>query len=68
MWNLINKLNKENGDRLIDSRMTAIGGLVGGGIEEKGKWAHGQQCDDWWGKVAIRGLRGNIKKYSKNFF
>ena len=48
------KLNKQNRDRLIESRMRASGkGEVrGGGIKQKGKRTHrhGQQCgDSKWG-------------------
>ena len=48
--------------------MTASGGrLVGGGIEQKGKRAHGrgQQCGDCCGKESIRALNGNGKNIIK---
>ena len=43
MWNLVNKLNKQNIKRLIESRMTATGlrERGGGGTEQKGKRTHG---------------------------
>ena len=50
----MNKLNKQNRHRLIESRMTAmVGGVSLGdeGIEQKGKrtHGHGQQCVDYGG-------------------
>ena len=43
--------------------MTAIGEwhLGGGGIEQKGKRTHGQQCGDYWADGGIKGLNGNGK-------
>ena len=50
MWNLINKLNKQNTDRLLETRMAAMGGREDGGpeITQKGEKTHGhrQQCGD----------------------
>ena len=35
----------------MDSGMTASeGGARGGRFEQKGKWTHGQECGDCWGK------------------
>ena len=53
--------------------MTAsLGGgeVEGGGIEQRGKRAHGhgQQCGDYLGAGGIRGLKCNGKKYNKDFF
>ena len=48
MWN--NKLDKKNGDRLIDGEQKTAGGrLGGGGIEQKRIkiHGHGQQCGDY---------------------
>ena len=59
----MNKLNKQNRDRLIESKLTTVGeGLVCGGIEHKGKRTHEheQQCviaDE----SGIRGINGNGK-------
>ena len=68
-WNLVNKLNywtnEQNRKRLIDIRVTAIGGgrLEGKGIEQKGKrtHVHGQQCGDCREEGGIRKLNGNGK-------
>ena len=49
MWNLMNKLNKRNRERLRESRLTALGGVLGGGgIKQKRLRTHGpgQQCGD----------------------
>ena len=48
MWNWMNKLNKQRRDRLVESRLTALGvggRLWGGGTKQKGKRTHGQV---WW--------------------
>ena len=61
MWNLwTNWTNKKNRDRLIYGEQMIVSGgrgakgveesLGGGGIEQKGKNAHEQQCADCWGQ------------------
>ena len=47
--------------------MTAsLGGVLGGGgIKQKGKRTHGQQCADCWGERGIRGLNGHGKNIIK---
>ena len=68
LWNLVNKSNysKQNGDRLIESGMTAIeGGILGGRrIKQKGKRTHGQQCGDC---RRYKGAKWQLKKYNKMF-
>ena len=46
----------------------AGGSLGSGGTEQKGKRTHehGQQCGDCWEERDIRGLKGNVKKHSKD--
>ena len=63
----MNKLNKQNRDRLIDGeQMTASGGgmLQGGGIQQKGKstHGHGQQCGDCGGEE----IKGTKRSWGKN--
>ena len=44
MWNLLNKLNKQNRDRVIDGEQadsSGGSGLGGGGMAQKGKRTHG---------------------------
>ena len=64
MWNLMKWTNKENGDRFIESRLTALGGWEGGGREQNGKrtCGHGPQCGDYGGNGVIRELNDNGKK------
>ena len=54
-------------DSQIESRLTAKGwGWLGGeGMEQKGKWTHGQQCHDCRGEEGIRGLYANGKNTMK---
>ena len=42
-----------------------MGRLGGGGIEQKGKRTHGQQCGDCRGQGNIRGINGNVKNTIK---
>ena len=67
----MNKLNKQNIKRLIESRMTATGlrERGGGGTEQKGKrtHGHGQQCGGCSGGGVIVGINGNRKNIIKIF-
>ena len=60
----------KNRDRVIvrEQMTAAVGGLEGGGIEQKGKRTrgHGQQHGDCWVEGSIRGLIGNGGKYNKD--
>ena len=50
----MNKLNKQNRDTLIISRMTAKRGRVAGGRikqKEKRTHRHGQMCGDYGGEI-----------------
>ena len=53
----MNKLNKQNRDRLTDGEQddSQWGGVRGGAIEQKGKrtHGHGQQCGDCWEEGSI---------------
>ena len=57
------KLTRKMGtDSLMETWVTALGGLLrGGGTEQKGNRTHrhGQQCGSCWGEVGKRGLNGN---------
>ena len=65
MWNLMNKLNKENGDRLIYRHQAdSWGGRIEvGRTKQNQKRTHGQgqQCGDCAGE-GIKGLNGNEKR------
>ena len=50
----------DGGQRTASGR-GGVGMFGGGGIEQKGKRTHGQQCGDCWGEEGIRGLNGNGK-------
>ena len=64
----MDQTKKQNRNRLRESRLTALGGMVrSGGIEQKRKrtHGHGQQCSDCWEGGGIMGLNDNGKNTIK---
>ena len=64
----MDQTKKQNRNRLRESRLTALGGMVrSGGIEQKRKrtHGHGQQCEDCRVVGDIRKINDNGKKIIK---
>ena len=64
MWNQLNKLNKQNRDRLKrEWADSSLAGEWGDGTEQKGKriHGHGQQHGNYNRLEGIRGINGNGK-------
>ena len=57
--NKLNKQTEQSQTKRWRRDNSWLVGFRGGGVEQKRKRTHGQQCGDCWNEAGIRGLNGN---------